>query len=306
MKKIITMSLVFCMLLSYTACGCSHNYESKITKNSTCKETGITTYTCTICNHSYTEEIEKLSSHNYSTQVTKEATCKETGITTYTCTVCEDTYNKSIAKTNNHTYSLATCTKPKECIICGTSSGSININAHSGLHKCDLCHINYFDTLKSYTLMYGTTKKDNSGDHCFVLEKTLYLVNEIYVLKIGYYHDSELQITLKQDNGAIIGLIFEDTSGEYLYEYTHVQYKNQWIASDFLKGTITASNITSNTYSLPYTLLQCNDTPQHSNDYILLKGTTMLKLLLTELNNYLTNNKIGINISHFGFTNFNS
>ena len=39
-----------------------HNYENKITREATTTDTGIRTYTCTKCGHSYTEELAKLSS----------------------------------------------------------------------------------------------------------------------------------------------------------------------------------------------------------------------------------------------------
>ena len=48
------------LLFNVTACGttkCSHSYSSEITKAATCKESGIKTYTCSICGDSYTEKI---------------------------------------------------------------------------------------------------------------------------------------------------------------------------------------------------------------------------------------------------------
>ena len=73
-----------------------HNYVSKVTKEPTCTETGIKTFTCS-CGDSYTEKISALG-HNYVSKVTKEPTTTEEGIMTYTCTHCGNSYTKAIAK----------------------------------------------------------------------------------------------------------------------------------------------------------------------------------------------------------------
>ena len=37
---------------------CKHSYSSRITKDPTCTDDGVKTYTCTLCNHSYVEAIK--------------------------------------------------------------------------------------------------------------------------------------------------------------------------------------------------------------------------------------------------------
>ena len=63
-----------------TGCGCKHEYdEGKITKEATCKEEGIKTFTCKLCDEEKTETVP-LAEHTYdSWKVTKEATCTEEG-----------------------------------------------------------------------------------------------------------------------------------------------------------------------------------------------------------------------------------
>ena len=92
------------------------------TKTATCKEEGVKTYTCTVCNATKTEAIPKTDDHVFgnltavdgsnhkdtcsvcqkeiteghkwdSGKVTKPATCKEEGEKTYTCTGCQ--YSKT-------------------------------------------------------------------------------------------------------------------------------------------------------------------------------------------------------------------
>ena len=111
----------------------AHTWDSgKVTEASTHTKEGTKTYTCTVCDETKTEKVEKLKEHSYgewtkhddkqhkhscvcgdtqyaahtwdSGKVTKAATCKDTGEKLYTCTACGETKTEAIAKTNNHTY----------------------------------------------------------------------------------------------------------------------------------------------------------------------------------------------------------
>ncbi len=48
---------------------CSHNYVSEVIKESTCTEAGVRKYTCSLCQDSYTESIDKIA-HQYSDEWT--------------------------------------------------------------------------------------------------------------------------------------------------------------------------------------------------------------------------------------------
>ncbi len=118
-----------------------HSYESTVTAP-TCTEKGYTTYTCSVCEDTYTDdEVEALghdmitdeakaptctetgltagahcsrcdekvvqeevpaTGHKYESVVT-EPTCTEKGYTTYTCSVCEDTYTDDEVAALGHT-----------------------------------------------------------------------------------------------------------------------------------------------------------------------------------------------------------
>ena len=84
-----------------------------ITKEATCKEAGVKTFTCTVCGGTKIETIAKLTTHSYDGAETKAPTCKDAGIKTFTCTVCGDSYTEEIAKTNEHNYADGACT------VCG-------------------------------------------------------------------------------------------------------------------------------------------------------------------------------------------
>ena len=67
--------------------GCQHNYVAT-TREATCEQEGMTTYTCALCGDTYTEELPALG-HAYET-VTVEATCETAGSVTTTCANCGD------------------------------------------------------------------------------------------------------------------------------------------------------------------------------------------------------------------------
>ncbi len=94
-----------------------HSWDSgKVTKAATCKDTGVKTYTCTVCKVTKTETIAKTTAHKWdSGKVTKAATCKDTGVKTYTCTVCNTTKTETIAKTTAHKWDSGKVTKAATC-----------------------------------------------------------------------------------------------------------------------------------------------------------------------------------------------
>lgn len=78
-----------------------HKWDAgNITKAPTCKEDGVMTYTCTVCQETRTETIPATGNHTWDEgKVTKEPTCTENGVMTYTCTVCGQTKTEAIPRT---------------------------------------------------------------------------------------------------------------------------------------------------------------------------------------------------------------
>ena len=90
-----------------------HSWDKgAVTKEPTCTETGVRSFTCTVCSGSRTEEILKLG-HSYSAAVTAP-TCEDKGYTTYTCH-CGDTYVSDEVDVLGHSYVDGVCT------VCGGS-----------------------------------------------------------------------------------------------------------------------------------------------------------------------------------------
>ena len=68
----------------------AHTYTAVVTKEPTCTEEGVKTFTCSECGKSYTEAIPTVA-HRYEAVVTAP-TCDKMGYTTYTCSACGDSY----------------------------------------------------------------------------------------------------------------------------------------------------------------------------------------------------------------------
>ena len=112
----------------------THTYdEGIVTKEATCTEAGVKTYTCTNkgCGHTKTEPIA-VKSHTEVDLAAKEATCTETGLTAgKKCSVCGTvTKAQETVAAKGHTEvdvpaKEATCTETgltagKKCSVCGT------------------------------------------------------------------------------------------------------------------------------------------------------------------------------------------
>ena len=125
----------------------NHNWNTgEITTSPTCKDTGVKTFTCTICGNTKTETVKKTTKHLH-TEIRnkKDATCKDEGYTgdTY-CTDCgkKISLGQAVAKTNNHSYddgkitTAPTCTKKGTktftCTVCGnTKTETVKATGHS-------------------------------------------------------------------------------------------------------------------------------------------------------------------------------
>lgn len=118
-------------LCHVTVAECKHTtLTSVVTKEPTCTEEGIMTYTCVDCGHICEEPIEK-TSHDWEVTNVKDATCVNKGIVTYTCSICKDT-KQEMTDTVDHVYGeWVVVTEPTEdmegiekqtCVVCGAEN----------------------------------------------------------------------------------------------------------------------------------------------------------------------------------------
>ncbi len=78
---------------------CAHNWdEGKITKEATCKEDGVKTITCKVCNETKTEVIPA-TGHNYEEPVFRWTDDYSSAVADFSCKVCKDVHTVSAAMT---------------------------------------------------------------------------------------------------------------------------------------------------------------------------------------------------------------
>ena len=98
--------------ISFTAniSATGHSYETTVT-DPTCTVDGYTTYTCSSCGDSYTDNVVTALGHSYNSIVTAP-TCTADGYTTYTCSACGNSYKDDQVAATGHTYKYKVTTKP--------------------------------------------------------------------------------------------------------------------------------------------------------------------------------------------------
>ena len=96
-----------------------HTYDDGVYTPHTQTEVGYTTYTCSVCEHSYKEEDETIA-HEYDEGVYTPHTKTEKGYKIFACLVCGHSY-KIDDEIIEHTYNVehATCETDKVCTECG-------------------------------------------------------------------------------------------------------------------------------------------------------------------------------------------
>ena len=163
----------------------NHTWDNgKVTKEPTCKDTGVKTYTCTVCGETKTEVIPIAGNHTWDGgKITKEPTCKDTGVKTYTCTVCGGTKTAVIPVTETHTWGNAvkdTAESHKHtCTVCGKTESEAHIwdegkittpasHVKEGLntYTCKICGETKTETVpKTAEHSYGSWEKYNETQH---------------------------------------------------------------------------------------------------------------------------------------------
>ena len=107
---------------TYTCTKCNDTYTAdevgKLGHTPGAAATCTTAQTCTVCGEVLVEALK----HDYKAEVTAP-TCTEDGYTTYTCTKCNDTYTDDTVAALGHTWVDATCTTPKTCSVCDATEG---------------------------------------------------------------------------------------------------------------------------------------------------------------------------------------
>lgn len=141
---VATLAVVLCLC---TACQkeCVHEYRSEITQAASCIRTGVETFTCALCQDSYTQPVPFLN-HTYdAVTVEKEASCSAEGLLKYTCTSCNGSRYEQIKK-SPHTLGEAAVTKEPNCSEEGERTGSCAIcGAENVVEKIPVNDVHTFE-----------------------------------------------------------------------------------------------------------------------------------------------------------------
>ena len=140
MKKLCSLLLAICLLVSLSACGkCEeHKFLSskyRVEKEATCTTEGIGVKVCGECGYEEKTTISVLK-HNY-IEIDSTQECAKGGKITYECSVCKDTYEKD-GDALGHSWVAATCQKPKHCSRCNATEGEKAEHNFSGIN-CTVC-----------------------------------------------------------------------------------------------------------------------------------------------------------------------
>jgi len=177
MKKTITILLLFALLLSFTSCGCEHEWQ-----DATCKNPKI----CSLC---YKTEGTILE-HTW-----EEATCQ----TPKTCSFCYTTDGDPL----EHTWINATCTTPKICEKCQFIGGEeLGHQYKETIILAETCTKNgnkeYTCTLCQNTFQEEIEKKghtnvlqSNGSDICSTCKEKTFTTASVKAL-LGLYSQNKL------------------------------------------------------------------------------------------------------------------
>ena len=137
-----------------------HSYISSVTKQPTCTETGVKTYTC-ICNDTYTEDIPALG-HDYKLINTVDSDCTTAGNKHYECKNCNAVKDEAIPATG-HSYSewktikeptyttdgskSRTCSKCNNVETAVTNLTIIETNGSSIYRKTELINLSHYQKI---------------------------------------------------------------------------------------------------------------------------------------------------------------
>ena len=253
--------------------------------------------------------------HTYTDNVTIEATCNQDGVKTFTCSVCDSSYTETIGATG-HKWKNATCTSPKTCSSCNLTEGTVlgHTTSDGICTRCGTDNTNYYIELRNYILLYANYENGvamTNGEKYWCSEYSGYIDGVKYVLYVKYFENptnpakNRVETFVRMDSQNILSgwqhiqiVYTENSNNVYLYEYTDTCGN----AKDKMYGFVDATSITSEINVLPYTEYSCGD-GYHSATKISQNAAKQLKIHLRLFDNFLKQYP-EMSIDDLGFKNY--
>ncbi len=155
----------------------------EVTKEPTCTEKGVITYTCTLDeSHTYTEEIPTIE-HDYKATVTAP-TCTKGGYTTYACSRCDETYTADATEALGHDYKSEVTREPA-LHVCGEITYTCSV--------CDDVYTEETRMLHNFVLIENKATCTTFGTFCYMCECGYGECGDTGELPLG--HDYKASIT---------------------------------------------------------------------------------------------------------------
>ena len=247
---------------TFTITECSHNYESETTKEATCSEEGIMTYTCSKCGDTYTESIDKLAHTEGDAVIENEtdATCTEDGSydAVIYCTVCGEEISRettTIAATGHSydydditwewtdDYSSATATVTCTNDSSHTYTYDAEISASADSSTCtDGGEITYTASITVNGVTYTNTKKVET-------EAKGHTAGDAVI-------ENEVEATCTED-GSYDSVVYCSVCGEELSRETVTV---DALGHSYDEGTVTTEPTCTEEGVMTYTCSVCEDT----------------------------------------------
>lgn len=126
--KLVCVILFAGLLLVGCKKECTHQYQAQVTLQPSCTQAGEETFTCALCQHSYTQPLPILEHSFGSAEIEKAATCAEEGVQAVRCTDCGLTENTPIEKIPHILENITVIEEPNctqeglgcgDCTVCG-------------------------------------------------------------------------------------------------------------------------------------------------------------------------------------------
>ncbi len=130
-----------------------HSFQDKVSVQPGCETVGELLHICSVCGHTESETL-KATGHSYRDTVTTAATCTTNGVRTFTCAACGRSYTETIPA-KGHTWTAATCTAPKTCTTCHATEGAA-LGHTTSTGKCSRCGADFRKTYV-FTIPVGET-----------------------------------------------------------------------------------------------------------------------------------------------------
>lgn len=310
MKYLKFTMCIFVLCIALSACkeNCAHAYESKTTQAPSCTQTGVETFTCTLCQDSYTTQIPVLEHSFDEGMIEQEATCLNEGTKKYTCTGCGLEKTEPLAKLA-HTLGEPSITKEPNCTEEGEYSATcVDCGASEVVEKIptNSSHIFTNEVIREATCT-------DPGEGVNVCTLCQHREACYYELKQHAYNNGEiLTAPTCTKNGT---KQYTCTNCKATYKETIAEKGHQWKnATCTTKGVCSVCGIESNTVGHDYVTIsedrpqntytfyaskrvkQCNTCGLRKTEYFTELHEYDLEAIREELANYAR--ELGFNVSY--------